>query len=405
MFALIRTNRWKSAGLIVGMAMLFILFGYALAVTLDPALGPFGVIIAIIAWAVMLLTAVAAGEKILLGQAGAREIERAAAPQLFNIVEEMKIASGLPVLPKIYLIDSPVPNAFAVGLSPKRAAVAVTTGLVARLDRDELQGVIAHEISHIVNRDTLFMTLAGVTLGAIILLADVRLRGIRFSSSRSSRNSGSAGAILAIVALLIVVLAPLLARLLYFACSRRREYLADACAAQFTRYPDGLASALEKISGGQVATQDSSRVLAPMYIVSPLAAHGGGASLFSTHPPAQDRIRVLRGIGKNASLAAYEDAYRSLHANRSVVGARNLRGSIDAPVREATEGQDEVDVHKGWRKAREALRGLDGMLTLVCACGLKTRLPPGWNEPTVKCPKCGTIHSTSALSSLPSPLP
>ncbi|HEY8240013.1 MAG TPA: M48 family metalloprotease [Kiritimatiellia bacterium] len=405
MWSLIRANRWKSAGLIAGMALLFVIFGFALAATLDPSLGPFGVIVAIVIWAVMMLTAVAAGEKILLAQAGAREIDRQGAPQLFNVVEEMAIASGLRVQPKIYLIDSPVPNAFAVGLSPKRSAVAVTTGLLARLDRDELQGVVGHEIAHIVNRDTLFMTLAGVTLGAIIMLADVRLRGVRFSSSRSSRNSGGAGAILAIVALLIVILAPILARLLYFACSRRREYLADACSAQFTRYPDGLASALEKISGGQVATQDSSRVLAPMYIVSPLAAHGGGASMFSTHPPAQDRIRVLRGIGKNASLAAYEDAYRALHADRSVVGARNLRASVDAPVRDASAEAGDVDVHKGWRQAREALRSLDGLLTLACACGLRTRLPPGFNQPTVKCPKCGTIHSTSALSSLPSPLP
>jgi heat shock protein HtpX len=393
MFALIRANRWKSVGLIAAMALLFVLFGFALAASLDPAAGPAGVVVALIVWAVMVLVATTAGEAILLAQAGAREVDRLSAPQLHNVVEEMCIASGLKTAPKVYLIDTPVPNAFAVGLTPKRAAVAVTTGLLARLDRDELQGVVAHEIAHIANRDTLFMTLAGVTLGAIVMLADVRVRGWRVSS-RGSRDSGKGAAVAAIVAILIVVLAPLLARLLYFACSRRREYLADACAAQFTRYPEGLASALEKISGAQSASAEASRVLAPMYIVSPLAARSERTSLFGTHPPAADRIRILRGIGKTASLAAYEEAYRALNGDRRVIGARNLRASVDGPVRTPSPHEGAaVNVQEQWRNVNEILHKAEGMLALACACGLRTRLPPDWDHPTVKCPKCGTIHA------------
>jgi heat shock protein HtpX len=193
-----------------------------------------------------------------------------------------------------------VPNAFAVGLKPERACVAVTTGLLERLSRDELQGVIAHELGHISNRDTLFMTLAGVTLGAIVLLADMGMRmmfwgggGRRRSSSSSGKNGGAAMAILMIAALVLAILAPLIARLLYFACSRQREYLADASSAQYTRLPSALASALQKISTQQEAKKiPVNRVVSPMYIINPLAA-AGSASVFGTHPPTQERIKRL----------------------------------------------------------------------------------------------------------------
>ena len=182
----------------------------------------------------------------------------------------MRISAALPAMPRVFIIDTPVPNAFAVGLKPERACVAVTAGLLERLSRDELQGVIAHELGHISNRDTLFMTLAGVTLGAIVLLADAGLRmmfwggGSRRRSS-NNKNGGAAMAVMVIVALVLAILAPILARLLYFACSRQREYLADASAAQFTRYPAGLAHALRKIAQQQDPKKiPVNRVVAPM---------------------------------------------------------------------------------------------------------------------------------------------
>jgi heat shock protein HtpX len=343
----------------------------------------------------MMLVSVAGGDKILLATTGAREVTHDSAPQLFNLVEEMKIASGLPAMPRIYLIDADVPNAFAVGLNPKRASVAVTAGLLARLNRDELQGVIAHEIGHISNRDTLFMTLAGVTVGAIIILADLYLRGMRFGAGRSrssSKGGGQAAAILFVIALVFAIVAPLLAQVLYFACSRRREYLADASGAQFTRYPDGLASALEKISSFQGEGLRVSKAVAPMFTVNPLSASGSGSSIFSTHPPTNDRIRVLRGMGKNSSLAAYEEAFRETHRNRSVIGARNLASSVESGIREPSATDTKADPTRQWRTVQDLLHKVNQYSIIACACGLNIKLPPAFDQKTVRCPRCGTTH-------------
>ncbi len=307
----------------------------------------------------------------------------------------MQIASGLPAKPKIYIMDTPTPNAFAVGLKPERAAVAVTTGLMARLNRDELQGVIAHELGHINNRDTMFMTLAGVTVGAIVILADLFLRGMWFSSGRrrsSSSNEGNLAIIMLIVSILLAILAPLLAQMLYFACSRKREYLADASAARYTRYPEGLASALHKISGLQQAKkQEVSRALAPMYIVNPLAASGRSTGLFSTHPSTEDRIRVLRGMTNDTSLAAYERAYESIHHD-GIVGARSLSNVTEQPPRQASK-EAVGSKKKQWRHARQALHQADHYAMLACACGLKLKIPPDFSDDHVTCPRCGRTHT------------
>jgi heat shock protein HtpX len=302
MWEAISANKQRSAALIATLAALLAAMGLAIGFLMGgkPQTAYFGALIGICVWGVLLLVNMMGGESVLLASANAREVTHAEAPQLYNIVEEMRIAAALPAMPKVYIIDAPVPNAFAVGLKPERACVAVTTGLLERLSRDELQGVIAHELGHISNRDTLFMTLAGVTLGAIVLLADMGMRmmfwggsGRRRSSSSSGKNGGAAMAIMMIAALVLAILAPIIARLLYFACSRQREYLADASAAQYTRLPSGLASALQKISMQQEAKNiPVNRVVSPMYIINPLAA-SGSSSVFGTHPPTQERIKRL----------------------------------------------------------------------------------------------------------------
>ncbi|MCX7008783.1 MAG: M48 family metalloprotease [Kiritimatiellaeota bacterium] len=213
MWELIQSNRRKSAALIVILALVLAALGLSIGWSIAGEEGGFfGVAVAMIIWIVMLLANFAAGESILLAAAGGREVTHNDAPQLFNVVEEMKIASGLPAMPKVYIIDNPAPNAFAVGLNSERAAVAVTSGLLARLTRDELQGVVAHELGHIKNRDTMFMTLAGVTVGAVILLADLYLRGMRFgggrSRSSSDRGGGQAAAIMMVIALVLAILDP-----------------------------------------------------------------------------------------------------------------------------------------------------------------------------------------------------
>lgn len=299
MWEAIAANKQRSALLIVSLATLLALMGLAIGFLLGgrPQSAYFGAFVGLCVWGVLLLVNAMGGESVLLASANAREVSHDDAPQLYNVVEEMRIAASLPALPRVFIIDTPVPNAFAVGLKPERACVAVTTGLLERLERDELQGVIAHELGHVANRDTLFMTLAGVTLGAIVLLADFGMRMLFWGGGRrrssSSGKGGGAAALLMIAALVLAILAPLVARLLYFACSRQREYLADASAAQFTRYPAGLARALLKISQEQDPKQiPVNRVVAPMYAINPLAA-AGSASIFGTHPPTAERIRRL----------------------------------------------------------------------------------------------------------------
>lgn len=301
MWEAIAANKRRSAWLIFWLALLLAGMGGAIGLLMGGARESalFGAFAGLCVWGVLLLVNMAGGESVLLSSANAREITHEQAPQLYNIVEEMRIAAALPAMPRVFIIDTPVPNAFAVGLKPERACVAVTAGLLERLNRDELQGVIAHELGHISNRDTLFMTLAGVTLGAIVLLADAGMRmlfwggGGRRRSSSSGKGGGAAMAIMMIVALVLAILAPLIARLLYFACSRQREYLADASAAQFTRLPSGLAHALQKIAAQQDPKKiPVNRVVAPMYAINPLAA-AGSASVFGTHPPTAERIRRL----------------------------------------------------------------------------------------------------------------
>ena len=394
MWEAIQANKRKSVVLIGLLAGVLVALGYFAGVAFDPQAGQFGILTAVGLWFILMAVALAGGKRILLATSGAREVTREQAPQLYNIVEEMKIASGLPAMPKVFIIDSDAPNAFAVGLRPENSAVAVTTGLLARLNRDELQGVIAHEIGHIANRDTLFMTLAGMTVGAIIILADVFLRGMWItggSRRRSSRGGGQAAAIMAIVAVILAVLAPMLGQILYFACSRKREYLADASAAQFTRYPEGLASALEKIAGYHGTNMQVSKAVAPMFTVNPLAAAGSARSLFSTHPPTADRIQVLRAMA-GGSLTAYDQAFRKLHGDQAILGARTLAGAPDVEVRPARV-QKKVTQAEQLRAAKDILNQAARFATIACACGLRIKLPPGFDEKSVRCPRCGRYHT------------
>jgi heat shock protein HtpX len=196
------------------------------------------------------------------------------------------------------------------------------------------------------------------------------------------------------VSIVLAILAPLLAQILYFATSRKREYLADASAAQFTRYPEGLASALEKISAGQSKNFSKSRTLAPMYIVNPMAASGRAAGLFSTHPPTEDRIRVLRGMAKGSSLEEYERAFRNQHDNASVIGVNNLKGSVEKGIR-----QPEGETHnhkKSLRDVKDILHKSAGYGLLACVCGVKMKIPPNFEHKKVRCPRCKRVHDVPA---------
>ena len=397
MWEAIRQNRRRSHVLIGLMAVILVALGAAIGAYVALERGAVvGMGAAIVVWLILWLTAIAGGDSILLSSVKARQIEKADAPQLWNIVEEMTIASGLGKMPRVYVIDDDSPNAFAVGRRSEAAAIAVTSGLLRRLNRDELQGVVAHEIGHIRNLDVRFMTLAGVMVGSIALISEVFLRALFYGGGRrrsSSKGGGQGAAILLVVAIALAILGPICAQLLYFACSRRREYLADASAARFTRYPDGLASALEKIASRGKPKEKPNRIVAPMYIVNPLQARAS-AGLTATHPPTEMRIRILRGMGGQAGLAAYEAAYqKAVGAKKSCIGSRTLGGADAVKARAPTpEPKDKSENVDRKRQVTDLLDRMAEYLFLSCACGVRIKVPPDFKHDALECPRCGREH-------------
>ena len=243
------------------------------------------------------------GASAILGISRAKQIKKADDPQLFNVVEELCLAGGLP-LPKIYLIDDTALNAFATGRNPSHASVAITVGLRAQLTRDELQGVMAHELSHVRNYDILYSMLIAVMIGTLVMLSQVFLRSLWFGGGsrrrRSNNNNNGGGAaqlIMLIVAIVLAILAPILAKIIQMSMSRQREYLADASSVALTRNPEGLASALAKLSGDREVLEVASAATAPMYIVQPIKKFEARArGMFDTHPPVAERIARLKQL-------------------------------------------------------------------------------------------------------------
>ncbi len=239
-------------------------------------------------------------DKIVLSLSGAKPIEKKDNPELYRVVENLCITAGLP-LPKIYIIDSAQPNAFATGRDPNHAVVAVTRGLLEKLERVELEGVIAHELSHIGNKDMLLQTAVVVLVGFIVILTDFFFR-ISFwggFGGRDSREGGQVRIIMILISLALAILAPILAQLIKLAISRRREFLADADGALLTRYPEGLARALEKISTDPNTLKGASNATSHLYIANPLRGKENKSwlhKLFMTHPPVEERVRALRSM-------------------------------------------------------------------------------------------------------------
>ena len=400
MWELIRVNKRNSILLLMTMAVCLILLGFVIGIGFFGSEGGiFGIIIAIVIWLILTLVSFSGGDQILLAASKAKPVTHNVHPQLFNVVEEMKIAAALPKMPKIYIINDPAPNAFATGRSPERASVAVTAGLLGRLNRDELQGVIAHEVSHILHRDILFVTLAGVMLGSIVLLSHVFLRGMFYSSmggrgrrtSSGGKGGGQAAIIMLVIAIVAAILAPIMAQLLYFALSRRREYLADGGAARLTRYPEGLASALEKIANDpspQLAGVN--KVTAPMYIANPFKKKGQRklSDLTSTHPPINERIRILRNMTHGASFKNYSDSFSSVTKTKTVVPVAALTKE-DIAVRQASaEAKKKGRRESQMRQVDDIMRRVNQFVFLTCLCGLKLKIPPNFKNDKVNCPRC-----------------
>lgn len=238
-------------------------------------------------------------DKIILATSGAKEIKKKDNPEFFRIVENLSIGDGL-LMPKVYIIDDSSPNAFATGRDPKHAVVCATSGLLEKLNKAELEGVIAHELSHVKNYDTRLMAIVAVLVGFVAILADMFMRNLWFGGIRDDREErNNSQSVFIIIGIIFAILSPLIATLIQLAISRKRELLADASAALLTRYPEGLASALEKISSYKKPLDTASNATAHLFIVNPFKGKGVSnflAGLFNTHPPIEERIKILRSM-------------------------------------------------------------------------------------------------------------
>jgi len=297
MFEQIGKNRRNTFVLIGAMSALFLVVGYVIGMYFFG--NPYGGIAIAAAVAVaMSLFSYFGGDSLILAVSGAKQIQKEDHPQLFNVVEELSIAAGSPV-PKIYLIEDEALNAFATGRDPEHASVAITRGLLDKLNRDELQGVMAHELAHVTNRDILYSMMVGVLAGSIVMIADFLLRYMFFfGGGRRSNNREGGNGIFMIVGLALAILAPIFATLIQLAVSRQREYLADATAVKLTRYPDGLASALQKLTADTHELRGTNRATQHLYIVNPFPkVRKAAAGAFSTHPSLDKRIERIRQLG------------------------------------------------------------------------------------------------------------
>ncbi len=291
MYSQIDSNKQKSVLLLILAAVLVIALGYVFdrAYGGDGYSGIFlGIMISLITTSVSYFQ----GDKIALMTSGAKPLEKNDNPYVYRMVENLCITAGTPV-PRIYIMEDSAINAFATGRKPELASIAITRGAIEKLENEELEGVIAHELSHIKNYDIRFMMLVAVLVGAVSIMANIFLRGGMFRRRSSDREGSDGMAIFAIVGIVLAILSPIIAQLIKLAVSRKREYLADASGSLLTRYPEGLARALEKIAAENTPMKNASPATSHMYISNPFSGKAL-AGLFSTHPPIEDRIKKLR---------------------------------------------------------------------------------------------------------------
>ena len=400
MWELIRANKRKSVFIFICMGASLLILGYVIGLAAaGPEGGILGISIAFLVWFILSLISYFSGDSIVLSVSRAKPVTHDLHPRLFNIAEEMKIAANLPAIPRLYIIDDPAPNAFATGKNPEKSAICVTAGLLSRLNRDELQGVVAHEMAHIMNRDVLFVTFAGILMGTIVIISQVFLRTLWYSGGsrryRSSSGSGGGGGqaqiILIVVSIVLAILAPILARLFYFALSRKREYLADATAVRLTRYPEGLASALEKISSVSFDLASANKITAPMYIVNPLKKKGMHISnLSSTHPPISERVMILRKMMLGAAYNDYQEAFsKTRMSSAAIIPKSGLREKEAVLIRKpSAEKEPERSAKASARELGDLMRAVNKYAFLVCLCGLKIKVPPDFRKPALSCPRC-----------------
>ncbi len=332
--------------------------------------------------------------------------------KLNNVIAEMSIAAGLGKPPEAYVIPTEAINAMAFGTSPEQGAIAVTAGLLSVCNRDELQGVVAHELSHLINRDSMLLEVCRSTLGMVIVLRDVMLRSIYWGSMgqqnyRTNRSSGKGKQsgmhlVFIILGVIFAILAPIMVQLIYFALSREREYLADAVSARLTRYPAGLASALTKIAYSTHSMDKIDKITSAAFIDQPNGDVIISSKGSKTHPPIWNRIKILRKMSGGAGYIDYQKAYQEVMQTRAEFMPASVAGSkTNLPLREAEAIGDEpglistqeemVALNRNIR-VDDVIRLSEGFGFINCECGMNIKVPPEYGKFEIKCPRCGRRH-------------
>lgn len=293
----ISQNKWKTWLIMILFVVFITTIGFVYGKAIGDPLGFMG--IALVLSGIMSFGSYFWSDQLVIATTGAKQIQKDDNPELFRTVENLTIGDGLP-MPKIYILDDPSPNAFATGRDPNHAAVCVTSGLLQRLNKIELEGVIAHELSHVKDYDTRLMAIVAILVGFIAILADLFMRNLWWGGIRENdREDNRLQGIFLIIGIVFAILSPVIATLIQLAISRKREFLADAAGALLTRYPEGLASALEKIASDPRPVKGATNATAHLFIANPFKGKSTGAwfaSLFDTHPPIEERIKILRSM-------------------------------------------------------------------------------------------------------------
>lgn len=425
MWALIRANRRRTALLVVLVLATMAVAGYWVGGTLaglahvlssghafafDHAIALLGVELAVLLWLGLTLLIYIQGDTLLLAAGNASPARREDFPQLYNVVEEMAIAAALPRTPRVYVINDRGMNAFAAGRSPENAAIAVTAGALARLDHNQLQGLVAHETAHIANGDVLFMTMATLMTGAIAggtpdMRVNLRSNDPRFTGG--ARRVPLLHRLLRAFAGTLALFVPVYAAVILFGIPRRRDFLADACAAVYTRYPEGLAAALYTMAGDACAVLPRNRQVATLYTLNPYRKEYGMHTpliLGLTHAPVHRRIEILRAIHGTVSLARYEEAWRRTGGRARLFPAGVTRQCPEYPCREEA-ALPSAKPRAAERAGGDIVRSLNGYVFLPCSCGMRVKLPPEFAMEHAQCPRCGKVVSMPAAQAAPVAVP
>lgn len=389
MWELVRKNQQKTIFLMILLGGFLVFLG-ALASSYFNGNITDGVVVAVILWGIHFFCSFYMGDSLFLNSNRAEKItDSSLSPTLWNVTEEMAIASGMAKTPNIYIIDDHAPNAFAVGRNPENSSIAVTAGLLKLCNRDELQGVVAHELAHINNRDSLYMVMAASMISIISFITSLlRSSANQRSYSRTYQHSSQGNAAGMVLLIIPAIIISMFTSLIYYSISRKREYLADATGAIYTRYPEGLASALEKISTHHKPVVSADRASAPLYIVNPLKGNLSGS--FSTHPPVENRIKILRSIGTSMDYAAYNTAYKNvMQTNHNLLSKKTLAQDLPSQERPPLpQTEPSNTILSRHREATDTLWKLHDYQFIHCTCDTTLKIPAQYKGRTISCPHC-----------------